>query len=178
MRSLPLTIRSTCVVAPVSKFVTPFEVIVAVPPGSLIAIDVAMAADLNCSEFVRADATASDDVELSRTAKNAARPVPMVMMPSKAKGTKRRPLRILGVADITGAVTGALSVYERPQRSAQCELVVLTAVDVDCAVGHAPCLTAADNSGYQIDEAEVIYWGTCPKCLAIKRRKSRNSAGD
>lgn len=39
-------------------------------------------------------------------------------------------------------------------------------VDVDCAVGDAPCLTAADDSGYQIDEAEVIYWGTCPECLA------------
>ena len=39
-------------------------------------------------------------------------------------------------------------------------------VDVDCAVGDAPCLTAADASGYQIDEAEVIYWGTCPECLA------------
>ena len=36
--------------------------------------------------------------------------------------------------------------------------------DVDCAVGETPCLTAADNSGYQIDEAEVIYWGICPKC--------------
>ena len=40
------------------------------------------------------------------------------------------------------------------------------AVDVDCAVGETPCLTAADDSGYQIDEAEVIYWGTCPLCLA------------
>ena len=39
-------------------------------------------------------------------------------------------------------------------------------VDVDCAVGYAPCLTAADDSGYQIDEAEVIYWGRCPECLA------------
>lgn len=39
-------------------------------------------------------------------------------------------------------------------------------VDVDCAVGKAPCLTAADASGYRIDEAEVIYWGTCPECLA------------
>jgi Fur family ferric uptake transcriptional regulator len=39
-------------------------------------------------------------------------------------------------------------------------------VDVDCAVGDAPCLTAADASGYQIDEAEVIYWGVCPECLA------------
>ena len=38
-------------------------------------------------------------------------------------------------------------------------------VDVDCAVGERPCLTAADDAGYQIDEAEVIYWGTCPDCL-------------
>jgi Fur family ferric uptake transcriptional regulator len=39
-------------------------------------------------------------------------------------------------------------------------------VDVDCAVGAAPCLTPADNSGFEIDEAEVIYWGRCPQCLA------------
>ncbi|MFZ5828578.1 MAG: Fur family transcriptional regulator, partial [Planctomycetota bacterium] len=39
-------------------------------------------------------------------------------------------------------------------------------VDVDCAVGETPCLTAAASSGYQIDKAEVIYWGTCPECLA------------
>nr|WP_261360628.1 Fur family transcriptional regulator [Aeoliella straminimaris] len=39
-------------------------------------------------------------------------------------------------------------------------------VDVDCAVGETPCLTAADDSGYLIDEAEVIYWGTCPECRA------------
>jgi Fur family ferric uptake transcriptional regulator len=36
--------------------------------------------------------------------------------------------------------------------------------DVDCAVGFAPCLTAADDMGYDIDEAEVIYWGRCPEC--------------
>jgi Fur family transcriptional regulator, stress-responsive regulator len=39
-------------------------------------------------------------------------------------------------------------------------------VDVECAVGEAPCLTAADASGYGIDEAEVIYWGRCPECVA------------
>jgi Fur family transcriptional regulator, stress-responsive regulator len=38
--------------------------------------------------------------------------------------------------------------------------------DVDCAVGYAPCLTAADDAGYQIDEAEVIFWGRCPGCAA------------
>lgn len=36
--------------------------------------------------------------------------------------------------------------------------------DVDCAVGFAPCLTAVDDKGYEIDEAEVIYWGRCPQC--------------
>jgi Fe2+ or Zn2+ uptake regulation protein len=36
--------------------------------------------------------------------------------------------------------------------------------DVDCAVGHAPCLTASDDHGFTIDEAEVIYWGLCPDC--------------
>jgi Fe2+ or Zn2+ uptake regulation protein len=40
------------------------------------------------------------------------------------------------------------------------------AVDVDCAVGSRPCLTAADGSGFEIDEAEVIFWGRCPECLA------------
>ena len=39
-------------------------------------------------------------------------------------------------------------------------------VDVDCAVGYTPCLTAADAAGYEIDEAEVIYWGRCPECMA------------
>ena len=39
-------------------------------------------------------------------------------------------------------------------------------VDVDCAVGETPCLTAADDSAYEIDEAEVIYWGRCPECVA------------
>jgi Fur family ferric uptake transcriptional regulator len=36
--------------------------------------------------------------------------------------------------------------------------------DVDCATGSAPCLTAVDDLGYEIDEAEVIYWGLCPEC--------------
>lgn len=39
-------------------------------------------------------------------------------------------------------------------------------VDVDCAVGSAPCLIPADDAGYEIDEAEVVYWGFCPECLA------------
>lgn len=65
-------------------------------------------------------------------------------------------------------------------------------VDVDCAVGAAPCLTAADEMGYEIEEAEVAYWGRCPDCLAHsgapsssgrparRRRKTRveHDAGD
>ena len=39
-------------------------------------------------------------------------------------------------------------------------------VDVDCAVGEVPCLTADDNHGFEVDEAEVIYWGRCPTCRA------------
>jgi Fur family ferric uptake transcriptional regulator len=42
-------------------------------------------------------------------------------------------------------------------------------VDVDCAVGSTPCLTAADDAGYEVDEAEVIYWGRCPECVAAGR---------
>lgn len=40
--------------------------------------------------------------------------------------------------------------------------------DVDCAVGHAPCLTPSDHHGFVIDEAEVIYRGTCAACRAAQ----------
>jgi len=39
-----------------------------------------------------------------------------------------------------------------------------TVVDVDCVVGEPPCLTAADDQGFSIDEAQVIFWGLCPDC--------------
>ena len=41
-----------------------------------------------------------------------------------------------------------------------------TIADVDCAVGHAPCLAASDDHGFSIDEAEVTYWGLCSTCSA------------
>ena len=47
-------------------------------------------------------------------------------------------------------------------------------VDVDCTVGVAPCLTANDDKGYEIDEAEVVFWGRCPDCLAQSRVPSRS----
>jgi Fur family ferric uptake transcriptional regulator len=41
--------------------------------------------------------------------------------------------------------------------------------DVDCAVGTVPCMTASHDHGYEIDEAEVIYWGMCPECSTAGR---------
>jgi Fur family ferric uptake transcriptional regulator len=41
--------------------------------------------------------------------------------------------------------------------------------DVDCAVGDTPCLTASNDHGFQIDEAEVTYWGLCPTCSTTAR---------
>lgn len=44
-----------------------------------------------------------------------------------------------------------------------------TLADVRCATGSAPCLDASDDHGFVIDEAEVVYWGTCPACQATSR---------
>jgi Fe2+ or Zn2+ uptake regulation protein len=45
--------------------------------------------------------------------------------------------------------------------------------DVDCAAGESPCLTASDDAGYVIDEAEVIYWGRCPACATSSPKASK-----
>jgi Fur family ferric uptake transcriptional regulator len=42
--------------------------------------------------------------------------------------------------------------------------------DVECAVGAAPCLTASHTHGFEIDEAEVVYWGLCPECSTVPTR--------
>lgn len=42
--------------------------------------------------------------------------------------------------------------------------------DVDCAVGERPCLTASDDRGFTIDEAEVVYWGICAECATAPDR--------
>jgi Fur family transcriptional regulator, stress-responsive regulator len=49
-----------------------------------------------------------------------------------------------------------------------------TVVDVDCAVGEVPCLTADDDHGFVIDEAEVTYWGLCPSCAAQSENTVQN----
>jgi Fur family transcriptional regulator, stress-responsive regulator len=41
-------------------------------------------------------------------------------------------------------------------------------VDVDCVVGEPPCLTASDDQGFSIDEAQVIFWGLCPDCSTAR----------
>jgi Fe2+ or Zn2+ uptake regulation protein len=48
-------------------------------------------------------------------------------------------------------------------------------VDVDCAVGSRPCLDAADDHGFTIDEAEVVYWGSCPACQAAAATGTHDS---
>ena len=53
-----------------------------------------------------------------------------------------------------------------------------TVVDVDCAVGEVPCLTAADDQGFVIDEAEVTYWGLCPSCAAPPRTRTTNQRSE
>jgi Fe2+ or Zn2+ uptake regulation protein len=50
-------------------------------------------------------------------------------------------------------------------------------VDVECAVGSAPCLTADDDHGFVVDEAEVVYWGTCPDCVTAASTREPLSEG-
>jgi len=72
---------------------------------------------------------------------------------------------------------GSPSLHERRVGDNHHHLICRTCgktVDVDCAVGEAPCLTAADSAGFRIDEAEVIYWGTCPECLAKQSERETN----
>jgi Fur family transcriptional regulator, stress-responsive regulator len=44
--------------------------------------------------------------------------------------------------------------------------------DAECATGDTPCLTASDDLGFELDEAEVIFWGTCPKCVSPTETRS------
>ncbi len=63
--------------------------------------------------------------------------------------------------------TGATARYESRVADNHHHLVCRSCgviADVDCAVGHAPCITASDDRGFVVDEAEVVYWGTCPDC--------------
>jgi Fur family ferric uptake transcriptional regulator len=50
-------------------------------------------------------------------------------------------------------------------------------IDVDCALGDAPCLTASESSGFEIEEAEVIYWGRCPDCARTEAPQPTTDRG-
>ena len=81
---------------------------------------------------------------------------------------------VLRVLNATGLVrriqpTGSVARYEARVGDNHHHVVCRSCgaiADVDCAVGYTACLTAADDAGYEIDEAEVIYWGRCPECAA------------
>jgi Fur family ferric uptake transcriptional regulator len=78
-------------------------------------------------------------------------------------------LRALTAAGLVRRIqpSGSLARYESRVGDNHHHLVCRacgTIADVDCAVGSTPCLTASDDHGYSIDEAEVTYWGTCPEC--------------
>lgn len=81
-------------------------------------------------------------------------------------------LRALHAAGLVRRIqpTGSVARYETRVADNHHHVVCRTCgaiADVDCAVGHAPCLTASDNAGFVIDEAEVVYWGLCPDCSTI-----------
>ena len=80
-------------------------------------------------------------------------------------------LRVLTEAGLVRRIqpAGATARYETRAGDNHHHLVCRscrTIVDVDCAVGPSPCLHAVDDHGFEVDEAEVVYWGTCPACLA------------
>ena len=78
-------------------------------------------------------------------------------------------LRALTTAGLVRRIqpTGSVARYETQLADNHHHLVCRSCgviVDVECAVGVMPCLTASDNHGFTIDEAEVVYWGQCPDC--------------
>jgi Fe2+ or Zn2+ uptake regulation protein len=78
-------------------------------------------------------------------------------------------LRALTIAGLVRRIEPAGSVARYESRVADNHHHVVcrscgAIADVDCAVDDTPCLTASDDHGYSIDEAEVTYWGLCPDC--------------
>lgn len=83
-------------------------------------------------------------------------------------------LRALTAAGLVRRIqpAGSLARYESRIRDNHHHLVCRSCgaiADVDCAVGTTPCLTASDDHGFTIDEAEVTYWGLCPGCSTALR---------
>jgi Fur family transcriptional regulator, stress-responsive regulator len=90
-------------------------------------------------------------------------------------------LRALAAAGLVRRIqpTGSVARYEARVGDNHHHVVCRSCgaiADVDCAVGYTPCLTAAADSGYEIDEAEVIYWGRCPGCTKSKTSYQKETA--
>jgi Fe2+ or Zn2+ uptake regulation protein len=88
-------------------------------------------------------------------------------------------LRALSAAGLVGRVQPTCSVarYEARVGDSHHHIVCRSCgaiADVDYAVGYSACLTAADDSGYEIDEAEVIFWGRCPECVKEIAREEKD----
>lgn len=91
-------------------------------------------------------------------------------------------LSVQGVYDVLHALTGAGLLrriepaghparYERRTGDNHHHVVCRSCGsldDVDCAVGHAPCLTPSSTSGFSVDVAEVTFWGLCPECRSAE----------
>ncbi|WP_203597291.1 Fur family transcriptional regulator [Actinomadura bangladeshensis] len=78
-------------------------------------------------------------------------------------------LRVLTTAGLVRRIqpSGSVARYESRRGDNHHHVVCRSCgaiADVDCAVGEAPCLTASDDRGFSIEEAEVVYWGLCPAC--------------
>jgi len=91
-------------------------------------------------------------------------------------------LRVLTAAGLVRRIepAGSVARYEARVGDNHHHIVCRTCgsiADVDCLVGYAPCLTAADDAGYEIGEAEVTFWGTCPEC-ATATEGARASQAD
>jgi len=92
-------------------------------------------------------------------------------LPAVSHQTVYDVLRALSVAGVVRRIqpAGATARYEARVGDNHHHVVCRSCgaiADVDCAVGHAPCLTASVDHGFVVDEAEVVYWGTCPDCAA------------
>ena len=90
-------------------------------------------------------------------------------LPTVSHQTVYDVLRALSVAGVVRRIqpAGATARYEARVGDNHHHVVCRSCgaiADVDCAVGDAPCLTASDDHGFVVDEAEVVYWGTCPDC--------------
>ncbi|HVB53838.1 MAG TPA: Fur family transcriptional regulator [Candidatus Acidoferrales bacterium] len=91
-------------------------------------------------------------------------------------------LGVLGKAGLIGRIepAGSPALFELRAADNHHHLVCRSCgrvTDVDCAVGHAPCLAPISDSGYRVDQAEVTYWGICPGCQGVPSGALGRAAG-